>query len=217
MSSFYPLWLALVAGSVAIMIVLGAAWQLPWSWLRSSRNQHVLLGATVVVLLLWTFRAGISPGLSLHFLGVTSLTLIVGWRLALLALALVGIGTVLTDRETWLDLGVVYLLRAVAPVVVSWLVYRWTYLFLPKHLFIYLFVTVFAAAALASITVTVLVSVLMLALGRYSLDQLAYEFLSFIPLIALPEALLNGFIMTGLIILRPAWVVTYDETLYLNH
>ena len=216
MNSLFPVWLATLAGAGTLLCLLFAAWRLPWAWLRSTRNQHVLLGATVVVLLLWTFRAGISPGLSLHFLGATSLTLILGWRLALWALALVCVGTVLAGRENWIDLGIVYLLSAAAPVAVSWAVYQWTDRRLPKHLFVYLFVAVFAAAALASIAVTVLVSLVMTGLDIYSLDQLAYEYLSFIPLIALPEALLNGFIMTGLVILRPAWVMTYNETVYLS-
>jgi len=215
-SSLFPLWVDTVGGLGSALCLLLALWRLPLAWLRQTRNQHLWLGATVAVLLLWAFRAGISPGLSIHFLGVTSLTLLFGWRLALLSLALVCVGMAVTGREVWSSLGVLYWLSAVLPVAVNWALFRWVERRLPKHLFIYLFVVVFAGAALASITVTVAISLLMVGLDVYSLDKIAYEYLSFIPLVALPEALLNGFVMTGLVILRPSWVMTYDEAAYLR-
>ena len=215
--SLFPFWAQLLASTGSVLCLLLIVWRLPLAWLKQAQNQHLLLGATVAVLLIWAFRAGISPGLSIHFLGVTSLTLIFGWRLALLSLAVVCVGMVLAGKETWASLGIVYLVSAVAPVALNWGLCQWVKRRLPKHLFVYLFVTVFAAAALVSITVTVLMSLVMIGLGIYSFDQIAYEYLSFIPLIALPEAVLNGFVMTGLVILRPAWVTTYDEALYLGH
>jgi uncharacterized membrane protein len=215
----FPLWVEIAGYLGSGLCLLFAFWPRPLDYLSGLRQpcyQHLLLGATVAVSLLWVFRAGISPGLAIHFLGVTSLTLLLGWRLALLSLVFVCIGMGMTGREAWPSLGVLYLLTAAAPVAVNWALYRWVERQLPKHLFIYLFVVVFAGAALASITVTVGISLLMMGLDIYSLDRLAYEYLSFIPLVALPEALLNGFVMTGLVILRPSWVATYDVEVYLR-
>ena len=47
--------------------------------------QHLCLGSAIVLVPLWTLRAGLHEGLEIHFLGLTSLTLLLGWRLALLA------------------------------------------------------------------------------------------------------------------------------------
>ena len=43
---------------------------------------HVWFGAIVVLSLLWSMKAGVKPGLTLHFLGATALTLMFGFRLA---------------------------------------------------------------------------------------------------------------------------------------
>ena len=114
--SLFPFWAQLLASTGSVLCLLLIVWRLPLAWLKQAQNQHLLLGATVAVLLIWAFRAGISPGLSIHFLGVTSLTLIFGWRLALLSLAVVCVGMVLAGKETWASLGIVYLVSAVAPV-----------------------------------------------------------------------------------------------------
>ena len=57
--------------------------------------QHLCLGSAIVLVPLWTLRAGLHEGLEIHFLGLTSLTLLLGWRLALLApcLTLLILGT----------------------------------------------------------------------------------------------------------------------------
>ena len=47
--------------------------------------QHLCLGGAIALVPLWTLRAGLHEGLEIHFLGLTSLTLLLGWRLALLA------------------------------------------------------------------------------------------------------------------------------------
>ena len=43
--------------------------------------QHLCLGGAIVLVPLWTLRAGLHEGLDVHFLGLTSLTLLLGWRL----------------------------------------------------------------------------------------------------------------------------------------
>ena len=78
-------------------------WQLPlWScvalilWLSFDKNSFAQLLATpirqigvlacaLVLAVLWRIKAGILPGLELHILGVSAVTLILGWRLAIFA------------------------------------------------------------------------------------------------------------------------------------
>lgn len=71
------LWLVLLAFSLnaSLLRTLGA----------HPLYQHLCLGGAIVLVPLWTLRAGLHEGLEIHFLGLTSLTLLLGWRLALLA------------------------------------------------------------------------------------------------------------------------------------
>jgi len=68
--------------------------------------QHVFLGASVLLMFLWTIRGGLAPGLGVHLLGATVLTLMFGWRLALLAMALALAGTAVYGLVGWTTLGV---------------------------------------------------------------------------------------------------------------
>ena len=47
-----------------------------------------VLACALVLAILWRIKAGILPGLELHILGVTAVTLILGWRLAIFASSL---------------------------------------------------------------------------------------------------------------------------------
>ena len=70
--------------------VLGwAIWSAPWQVLRMPNILHLFLAACVLVLAFWQIKAGIRPGLNLHILGATLLTLLFGPWFALLGLMLV--------------------------------------------------------------------------------------------------------------------------------
>lgn len=206
-------WSTLVA---ALICLLAAIRYAPWRRLAARDLQHVYLGAMVVVLLLWSMRAGLSIGLAIHLLGMTALTLMWGWALALVAAAGVCLGLLLAGIEDLPLIGLEYLCAGMVPVLVSWLVFRQTERRLPNHLFVYLFVTVFAGAALATVAGSLLRAALLGLTGVHDQARLIQEYLALLPLFALPEALLNGFIMTLLVVYRPHWVLTFDDRRYLG-
>lgn len=196
--------------------LLAALWQRPWRQVPDSARQHGFLGACVAVLLLWSLRAGLSPGLAIHLSGMTTVTLTWGWPLALLAPALAAAGVALAGVGSWSTAALDYLCAGAVPVVVSWWLCRLVDRHLPHHLFVYLFVVVFGGGALAAVAGSLVRALLLGAAGVYGSERLGHEYLGLLPLFALPEALVNGFIMTGLVILRPRWVVTFDERRYLD-
>lgn len=206
-------WSTLVAALLCLLVAIRYA---PWRRLAVRDLQHVYLGAMVVVLLLWSMRAGLSIGLAIHLLGMTALTLMWGWALALVAAAGVCLGLLLAGIEDLSLIGLEYLCAGMVPVLVSWLVFRQTERRLPNHLFVYLFVTVFAGAALATVAGSLLRAVLLGLTGVHDQARLIQEYLALLPLFALPEALLNGFIMTLLVVYRPHWVLTFDDRRYLG-
>ena len=59
-------------------------------------------------------------------------------------------------------------------------------------------------------------SLLLLGLGEMSLDQLRQSYLSVLPLMMFPEAFINGLIVTGLVVFKPAWIPSFDDEVYLK-
>ena len=105
--------------------------------------------------------------------------------------------------------------------VFSWLVLALNYAvyllcfhYLKRQLFIYLFVGAFLNSALGLVVFMLLQA--WLQADQYSSHQLYEGYLIFIPLAALPEALLNGMAMTLLVIYKPEWVYTFYQRIYLS-
>ena len=78
-------WIMLV---LSVLIVSRVVQRAPWRRLLDSSQLNLLLGFAVGLTLLWSLRAGVKPGLSLHMLGAMAATLTLGPWLALVALGL---------------------------------------------------------------------------------------------------------------------------------
>jgi uncharacterized membrane protein len=178
--------------------------------------QHLCLGGAIMLVPLWLLRAGLHEGLEVHFLGLTSLTLLLGWRLALLAPCLTLLILGYFDVIELADIGWHALIGVALPVATSWLLFLASWAWLPRHLFVYLFVVAFGGGAL-SISVKVVASALLMDMsGTYPWHTISADYLSIWPLLLFPEALLNGMTMTLLAIYRPHWVNTFFEREYLG-
>lgn len=202
------LWLVLLAFSLnaSLLRTLGA----------HPLYQHLCLGGAIVLVPLWTLRAGLHEGLEIHFLGLTSLTLLLGWRLALLAPCLTLLLLAYFGVIPLADIGWQALIGVALPVATSWLLFLGSWAWLPRHLFVYLFVAAFLGGAL-SISAKVIASVLLMGVsGTYSWHTISADYLSIWPLLLFPEALLNGMTMTLLAVYRPYWVNTFFDREYLG-
>ncbi|WP_323923126.1 energy-coupling factor ABC transporter permease [Aeromonas caviae] len=202
------LWLVLLAFSLnaSLLRTLGA----------HPLYQHLCLGGAIVLVPLWTLRAGLHEGLEIHFLGLTSLTLLLGWRLALLAPCLTLLILAYFGVIPLTDIGWQALISVALPVATSWLLFLGSWAWLPRHLFVYLFVAAFLGGAL-SISAKVIASALLMGVsGTYSWHTISADYLSIWPLLLFPEALLNGMTMTLLAVYRPHWVNTFFDREYLG-
>ncbi len=202
------LWLVLLAFSLnaSLLRTLGA----------HPLYQHLCLGGAIVLVPLWTLRAGLHEGLEIHFLGLTSLTLLLGWRLALLAPCLTLLLLAYFGVIPLADIGWQALIGVALPVATSWLLFLGSWAWLPRHLFVYLFVAAFLGGAL-SISAKVIASALLMGVsGTYSWYTISADYLSIWPLLLFPEALLNGMTMTLLAVYRPHWVNTFFDREYLG-
>ncbi|AEY02500.1 hypothetical protein GU3_13735 [Oceanimonas sp. GK1] len=200
-------------GAVAMVLI---AWQVDWrALLADKRRQHLCFGAAIALVPLWMLQAGIRDGLEVHFLGLTTLALMLGWRLsqlmALLALALVTAFGV----EPWSEFGVNLVLGVMLPIAVSYFVFLLTYSYLYRHLFVYIFVAGFFNAALTMAAKSLAMAGYMVWSGQYGWPMVQNDYLSILPLLLFPEALLNGMAITLLVVFRPQWVCTFYDRDYL--
>ncbi len=203
-----PLWL--MTGGVFVYMLRRARWDI----LGQRQNLNVFLAATVVVLGLWLIKTGIKPGLNFHMLGATVLTLMFRPWFALLALALVITGITVQNGE-YRAFPANFLIMGLAPVLVSWGIYRLVDSRLPNHLFIYIFLNAFFAPALAILSVGILSTSFVALAGAYPMDYLMEDYLPFYFLMGWAEAFATGMAITLMVVYKPEWVATFDDHRYL--
>lgn len=183
---------------------------------KSKKTQHLVLGASICVFGLWLFRVGVTPGLDVHFLWLTAMTLLLGLRWALLSGFITLLVSTLAGYDSWSMFGVNGLLGITAPILISYLIYNFSFHKLPRHFFIYVFFCAFFAGA-------AMIALKMLLLGGYyflddvyQTDIIVDTYLMLIPLLLFSEGMLNGMTMTLLIIYKPTWVYTFYDKYYLK-
>lgn len=202
----WVIWLPLFARSVL---------RAPWRRLGDSEQLNVWLGMVVLLTLLWSLKAGVQPGLALHLLGATVFTLSFGPALAFIGLSLVTAGIALNGAAGVFAYAANALLLAGCGVAISQALYRLLAGLLPRHFFVYIFVNGFLGAALTVLGIGLIASVLLAVAGAYEWDYLVSEYLPYYLLLAFAEAWLSGTVMTLLVLYRPQWVVTFDDSHYL--
>ena len=202
---------------LAAALVLNAARRVRWRQLADSARLNVFLGTIVALLVLWSIRAGIRPGLGFHLLGATACTLMFGPRLALLAMTLVMIGAAVAGSLQWWSLPLNILLMGALPVALSWGILRAVERWLPANLFVYLFVAAFFGAGAAMLSTGLGASVLLGTAGVYRFDDLAREYIPWFLLMAWAEAFTTGGALTLMVVYRPHWVATFDDARYLRN
>ena len=200
----------------ALAILAMALATAPWrSWLGYSERQHVWLGSVVVALVVWAMQAGLTPGLSFHFLLATALTLMHGWQLAVVGLAIVLTVLCVMEPSYWQAWGMYLLAEGAVPVLfVAWL-HRVVQRRLPHNYFVYFFVTVFFGSMLAFNLAGAARLLLLAGAGALPAAQLADEWLVFLPLMSFGEPFLNGIVVATDVVYRPQWVSSFDDRLYL--
>lgn len=207
--------MSLVTLTLAIPVLAAALLRSPWRALAHDSAQHVFFGACVAMLMLWTMQVDFGSGLTLHLLGITTVTLMFGWPLALVAGAIVTLGSPLAGLAAWDQTAAVFLSQCAVPVAISWQIYRLSLRRLPHNFFIYIFICAFLGAGLAIGAATFAQFLLWRLDGGVSGPETA-ALTRFLPLYAYPEAFINGFVMTGLVVARPHWVASFDDSIYLH-
>ena len=196
-------------------VVLWALRTAPWRRIVGG-GSHVWFGAIVVLSLLWSMKAGVKPGLTLHLLGATALTLMFGFRLAFLGMLAVLAATSINGAAGWAAYGLNACLTALLPCVVAWGGLRLVERFLPPNIFIYLFVCAFANAALVLAVTATMATAFLWAASVYDSRTLLGDYLPYFLLVGFSEAWLTGALITLFVVYLPTWVSTFDDDRYLK-
>jgi uncharacterized membrane protein len=193
----------------------------PWRRLADAVQLNAWLGTIVVLMLMWSMKAGVHPGMNLHLLGAVTFTLMFGRQLAIVGLSAVlaavtfnGVG----HGIGWLPYALNALLMAVFPVFMAHGVLRLVERWLPPNIFVYFFVGAFFNAALTTAATGFLASLLLVGAGVYSFDMVFGDYFPYFILLGFAEAWLNGAAVTLMVVYYPHWVGTFDDRRYLwNH
>lgn len=215
-ASLFPSGILWPANALLVLVLARALWYLPPGRLRSNEFMHVYFAACVLLLVLWNTRVGVLPALNFHLLGVTALTLMFGWAYAVLAVLLVGVGSLLNQGGGWQALGLNVLVVGCLPILITHQVLRFAQRRLPHNFFVYIYVNGFLTAGLSTLAVGLVGALLLLGADARASEWLNYQYYPFLPLIFFSEAFMNGLIMTALVALRPGWVASFDDNLYLK-
>jgi uncharacterized membrane protein len=207
----------IVTGVLAAVTLGLAAISAPWRvWLDDRERQWVWLLSLALLVGVWSMKAGITPGLSVRFLLVTSLTLMHGWQLAVIGAALVLGVLSFTGQADWGAYGANLLCMAVVPALVTAWLHEVVHARLPHNYFIYFFVTVFLGSAIAY-NLAGLVRIALLAMsGSLEAAHAGPEYFAILPFMSFGEAFVNGMVMAMAVVYRPKWVMSFDDRLYLR-
>lgn len=198
-----------------VLILLAAVRNIDWQGLRrDSTLQHTFFGAALVLGFLWQLRAGISPGLSIHVFGITLVTLMLGWGLAILAGLLALVITVITGREPLIMFAANGLVTVMVPALVSYWIMLWERHRDFSNFFAYIFVCGFFGSAIAVALAGIVMCLMLWSSGAYSFAELVNEYLRYLPLFMIPEGFANGAFVTGLMVFHPDRLTTLDQRRY---
>ncbi|MBM3111393.1 energy-coupling factor ABC transporter permease [Pseudomonas sp. P66] len=181
-----------------------------------SRRQHLLFGAVFALFALWLVRRDFDNGVSYHFIGLTAVTLLLDWPLAIVAGLLAQVGLILMGRQDLAAMGVNGLLFIGLPVLVTEVCAILVERAQPKNLFVYIFCSGFFAAALAALLCLLIGLGLLWIDGRFVMPEWIEDFIGYLWLIIFPEAFINGMVVSALVVFCPEWLETFNRTRYLQ-
>lgn len=175
---------------------------------------HLTCGVTLAMLLLWSMSLETGLGFHLHFTGVAFAVLLLGPELAYFAGLIAAAGVLLIKHfDPW-----VLPLSSVLGLLLPVLVMHWLVLAErrreSRNFFIFIMVNGFFGGMLVISQVILSGVIAAVFLDQETLTNDPILMLQYIPLVALPEGILNGMLVTGFLVFKPEWVRTLDEKRY---
>lgn len=209
--------MSVLVHATALLGLLLSLLSINWVLFRQSPLlQNLSLGGIAVLSFIWSLSTKLELGLSIHFLGITTLTLMLGLRYTLVAGALlVGLNQFISEYSIQLT-SAIYISHIIIPATLTYVVYAYIYHRLPRHPFVYIFINAFLAGAMAIGATHLAHAMWAWAAGYLSWDNIWQNYLQITPLVMFPEALLNGMAVTLMVVYKPDWLKTFSDAVYLD-
>jgi len=212
-----PIWLNATFGLIMLACVAGAALTAHWQALRStSARQHVLLGGLLALFFLWLLTLHVIEDVWIHLLGVTSLTLIVGWRFTILGATVVLLIYLWWEQHSLLAAPLSWLLSVLVPATVTRLLVHVLRRYAFRNLFVYMLGAGFGGGLLSVLAVALTTLPIFWLMGQTDWVAESLENWPFILLLMFPEGFINGMLVTAFTVFYPEVVKTFDEDYYPN-
>src|SRR5690606_2940128 len=157
-----------------------------------------------------------ASGLSFHFIGMTAVTLLLDWPLAILAGLVAQIGLVLLGRQDLAALGVNGLLMVALPVLIAETCALVVERRQPRNLFVYIFFSGFFPAAFTAAAMLLTGTFLLWMDGLFPMPPWLEDFAPYLWLVMFPEAFINGTVVAALVVCYPDWLETFNRSRYLQ-
>jgi uncharacterized membrane protein len=164
---------------------------------------------------LWLVRRDFDSGLSYHFIGMTAVTLLLDWPLAILAGFVAQLGMLMLGRQDMAALGMNGALLVLIPVLVTELCALRVERAQSRNLFVYIFFSGFFPAALATLLCILAGLGVLWVDGLFPMPPWLEDFVGYLWLVIFPEAFINGIVVTALVVFYPDWLETFNGSRYL--
>lgn len=216
-AELFPISWHVVAVFITLVALVSVVRGIKWREVLESESQLGLcFGLAVVMMFLWSLRAGVLPGLNLHLLGAMVACLLLGPRLAMCTLALSLIGLTVNGGIEWSAWPLNFVTMVLVPVLIANGFHRAVERFLPPHFFVFIFATAFAGSAVVILLNGLFVTVLLGLAGAYPWWKLMSDYLPFFLLLSFAEAWISGALTAAFVVYKPAWVAAFDDQKYLD-
>ncbi len=206
----------LVLADVIFAVVLLWVITAPWHKLKDNESSHVYFGAILLLVFLWFVRSNVVNGVNFHLIGTTTLFLMFQWQFAFLALLIVNIGVYINDGITLSLIPSNVLLLGGVPILVTHFMLITALRWLQRNFFIFVFINCFFAAGLSMLAVSLISTVLYFLFANEEVFQQLQSFLPFTLMMSIPEAALNGIVMSSLIAYKPNWIASFHDRIYIT-
>ncbi len=212
-----PTGLVVALLALSMLVILGAVVTADWRKLTGHPERtHLVAGGALCCLVLWLLDIRFEDGVGIHLLGITTLTLLIGWSFTVLVGVAIVAGFALARDLVLPGLPAAFLLSVVIPATVtsaSLALLRRPGLGNPVT---YILGAGFLGGGIAALG-TALAGLLVLAMaGQVGLVEAALEYWPLIFLMMFSEGFINGMCAAALAIFYPQWMKTYDEEFFLD-